>query len=174
MVLLEPSFPVKRLQYILRDADTQMMIYSPVFQDKCTSMINEIVTLTPDNVTRTDCDAWTPPPVTPQDPMYIAFTSRSTDAPKGVVIEHGMVYSMLQAHKDVVGASIGSRGLIFASPAFDICLAEVTFMLDTGGCVCVPSETQRTNSLAKAMTTMRVNMAVRRQNLVLKRTKIFR
>jgi hypothetical protein len=32
-------------------------------------------------------------------------------------------------------------------------------ILCAGGCVCVPSEAQRMNSLAKTMTTMQVNMA---------------
>lgn len=159
MVLLEPNFPVQRLQHILRDASARMVICSPVYQERCTSLVDQVVTLGPD-MTMADSDTWSPPSIAPDDPMYVAFTSGSTGSPKGVVIEHGMVYSMLQAHKDVIGASISSRGLAFASPAFDICLAEIVFMLGVGGCVCVPSETQRMNNLAKTMTTMKINLAM--------------
>jgi brevianamide F synthase len=160
MVLLEPNFPVQRLQHILRDAGARTMICSPVFQEKCTGMVEDMLVLTADILSQEDYDAWTPSAVSHQDPMYIAFTSGSTGAPKGVVIEHGMVYSMIQAHKDVIGASITSRGLLFASPAFDICLAEIVLLLGAGGCVCMPSESQRMNSLAKTMTAMQVNMAM--------------
>ncbi|CAG7947155.1 unnamed protein product [Penicillium nalgiovense] len=160
MVLLEPNFPTQRLQYILRDAGARTMICSMVFQEKCTGLVDDVLVLTPDIVTQADYDAWTPSAVSHQDPMYVAFTSGSTGAPKGVVVEHGMVYSMLKAHKDVISASITSRGLLFASPAFDICLAEIVLILGAGGCVCVPSEAQRMNSLAKTMTTMQVNMAM--------------
>ncbi|KAJ5165579.1 AMP-dependent synthetase/ligase [Penicillium coprophilum] len=160
MVLLEPNFPQQRLQHILRDAGARTMICSPAFQEKCTGMVDDMFVLTPDVLTQADNNAWTPSAVSHRDPMYVAFTSGSTGAPKGVVIEHGMVYSMIQAHKDVIGASIASRGLLFASPAFDICLAEIVLILGSGGCVCVPSEAQRMNSLAKTMTTMQVNMAM--------------
>ncbi|KAF7169584.1 hypothetical protein CNMCM5623_002226 [Aspergillus felis] len=160
MVLLEPSFPVARLQHICRDADCKMVICSPGLQEKCQSTVGKVVTLTADMITLADYCCWRPPAVTPQDPMYVAFTSGSTGTPKGVVIEHGMVYLVVHGHKDTISASSSSRGLLFASPAFDICVAEVMFMLGVGGCVCVPSEQQRMNDLAGAMQAMRVNLAM--------------
>ncbi|PKX97582.1 uncharacterized protein P174DRAFT_449186 [Aspergillus novofumigatus IBT 16806] len=159
MVLLEPNFPIPRLQQIVQDADARVVICSPALQDKCRKIVDSTVTLTSDIVLADYC-SWSPSSVTPQDPMYVAFTSGSTGTPKGVVIEHGMVYSVVHGHKDVISVSNTSRGLLFASPAFDICLAEVMFMLAAGGCVCIPSEDQRMNKLAGAMTDMRVNIAM--------------
>ncbi|KAJ5128198.1 acetyl-CoA synthetase-like protein [Penicillium atrosanguineum] len=163
MVLLEPQSPMKRLHQILGDANARMILCSLVSQGKFQSMTEnmmKVIPVIPDMVSCLAYDSWSPPSVNPSDPMYIAFTSGSTGTPKGVVIEHGMVYSTLWAHKDIIGATNSSRCLLFASPAFDICIAEVIFMLGTGGCVCVPSETQRMSDLADTMTMMRVNMAM--------------
>jgi brevianamide F synthase len=163
MVLLEPNFPPQRLNVILNDVDAQFVVCSPGIIEKFEGEIRKTRKIIPFAWHLRDwkrCDTWIPPPVSPSDPMYVAFTSGSTGTPKGVVIEHGMVYSTIHAHKDVIGASRSSRCLLFASPAFDIFLAEVFFMLATGGCVCIPSESQRMNNLAEAMSDLRVNMAM--------------
>ncbi|RAH47819.1 acetyl-CoA synthetase-like protein [Aspergillus brunneoviolaceus CBS 621.78] len=163
MVLLEPDFPPQRLSWILNDVDAQFVICSPGLQEKFegkTKTTRQIIPFAWDLGEWKSCDSWLPPPVSPSDPMYVAFTSGSTGTPKGVVIEHGMVYSTIHAHKDAIGAAKSSRCLLFASPAFDICLAEIFFMLATGGCVCIPSESQRMNSLGETMSAMRVNMAM--------------
>ncbi|KAF3403877.1 Nonribosomal peptide synthase roqA [Penicillium rolfsii] len=164
IVLLDPGFPQRRLSGILDDLDAHLVVCSPGTQKKLVHSQMEssrrIFPLTMDLRDWKRNQPWTPPPVGPNDPMYVAYTSGSTGAPKGVVIEHGMVFSTIHAHKDVIGAAKSSRCLLFASPAFDICLAEIFFMLATGGCVCIPSESQRTSNLAEAMSTMRVNMAM--------------
>ncbi|EPS26135.1 hypothetical protein PDE_01071 [Penicillium oxalicum 114-2] len=164
IVLLEPGFPQQRLNGILDDVDACVVVCSPETQKKFVGLQSEVsrtifqLAMDPKNWKRSD--PWTPPSVGPHDPIYVAYTSGSTGTPKGVVIEHGMVFSTVHAHKDIIGAEDSSRCLLFASPAFDICLAEIFFMLTTGGCVCIPSETQRTNNLADTMSAMQVNMAM--------------
>ncbi|KAJ5575485.1 acetyl-CoA synthetase-like protein [Penicillium sp. DV-2018c] len=160
MVLLEPNFPPQRLNGILNEADAQYVICSPGIQERFECENRKTRKIIPFTWDMKGCDSWIQPTVSPSDPIYVAFTSGSTGTPKGVVIEHGMVYSTIHAHKDVIGATESSRCLLFASPAFDIFLAEIFFMLATGGCVCIPSESQRMNNLAEAMSVLRVNMAM--------------
>lgn len=54
----------------------------------------------------------------------------------------------------------GARVLNFASYSFDAVLVEILSTLLIGGCVCIPSETERSNSIASAITRMNVDCAV--------------
>ncbi|KAE8823752.1 hypothetical protein PTNB85_09877 [Pyrenophora teres f. teres] len=91
------------------------------------------------------------------DAAYIIFTSGSTGVPKGVVLEHKAVATSCLGHGQAFGITDYARVLQFASYTFDACIAEIITTLLCGGCICVPSDSDRRNSLAKAITTMDVN-----------------
>ncbi|KAJ5437268.1 nonribosomal peptide synthase [Penicillium cf. griseofulvum] len=160
MVLLEPSFPVQRLQSICKDVNAHIILSSAKLRAKSAEVVDNIITLTADNVGDFNPSTYQRVSVNPQNAAYVAFTSGSTGLPKGVIIEHGMLYLAFRSHRDIWSLSSASRGLIFSSPAFDISILEVIFVLAAGGCVCMPSETQRMNNVAGAITNMGVNWAV--------------
>ncbi|KAH8727297.1 hypothetical protein GQ44DRAFT_648966, partial [Phaeosphaeriaceae sp. PMI808] len=95
--------------------------------------------------------------VEPENAAYIIFTSGSTGVPKGVVLEHRAVLTSCLGHGQAFGIADLSRVLQFASYTFDACIAEIITTLLYGGCICVPSNSDRRNNLAKAITTMDVN-----------------
>lgn len=95
----------------------------------------------------------------PFNTAFIIFTSGSTGKPKGVVLEHRSLVTSAEAHGAALGIGAASRVLQFASYSFDNSLEEIFTTLMRGGCVCVPSEHDRMNNLAKAMNELDVNFA---------------
>ncbi|KAF2471471.1 amino acid adenylation, partial [Lindgomyces ingoldianus] len=98
--------------------------------------------------------------VTANNAAYVIFTSGSTGIPKGVVLEHRALSTSCLNHGKVLGFTPYTRALQFASYTFDACITEIITTLVFGGCVCVPSENDRRNNLAKAINTMDVNWAL--------------
>lgn len=108
---------------------------------------------------RDSVDADILPEVPPNSPAFILFTSGSTGKPKGIVIEHqGFCYG---AHHHGSAFDIGpeTRVFQFAAHIFDISFSDMATTLLRGGCVCIPSEHDRVNDLAGAITKARATYA---------------
>ena len=90
---------------------------------------------------------------------YVIFTSGSTGTPKGVVLEHQAVCTGCLSHGKAFGLSPHARFLQFAAFTFDVSITEIITTLLYGGSVCIPSEGDRRDNLAKAIYDMRVNWA---------------
>ncbi|KAE8823734.1 hypothetical protein PTNB85_09859 [Pyrenophora teres f. teres] len=96
-------------------------------------------------------------PVDPGNTAYIIFTSGTTGIPKGVVLQHRAVSTSCLGHGQAFGITGLSRVLQFTAYTFDVCIAEIITTLIYGGCICVPSGSERHDNLAKAITDMQVN-----------------
>lgn len=97
--------------------------------------------------------------VNPEDAAYVIFTSGSTGRPKGIVCSHQAWCTNAVAHGAAELITPDSRCLQFSAYTFDISLSDIFTTLVFGGCVCVPSDSERMNDLAGAMVRMRVNQA---------------
>jgi amino acid adenylation domain-containing protein len=96
--------------------------------------------------------------VSPDNAAWIVYTSGSTGVPKGVVLEHKALCSSFEAHGPRVGFGPDTRALQFSSYTFDNCIEDILSVLSVGGCVCVPSEDQRMNSLTETIRDMNINL----------------
>ncbi|GAB1318076.1 hypothetical protein MFIFM68171_08286 [Madurella fahalii] len=94
----------------------------------------------------------------PGNAAYVMFTSGSTGTPKGVVIEHRAWCSSAPGQIEAHGMNEDTRRLQFASHAFDAAIGDILATLMAGGCLCIPSETERLDNIEAAITKMRVNM----------------
>ncbi|KAL8417423.1 hypothetical protein RB596_007520 [Gaeumannomyces avenae] len=100
------------------------------------------------------------PAVGPKDVFTIVYTSGSTGEPKGIVLDHGALSaSVLSGHGKTLEFSSGTRAFQFASFTFDCALMEIFTTLAHGGCVCVPSEEERSSDLAGCVSRLRANWA---------------
>jgi non-ribosomal peptide synthetase component F len=73
--------------------------------------------------------------------------------------EHGSFSSGIASHGKALRLGPHSRALQFSSYAFDAHLTEVMTVLYHGGCVCVPDEETRLNSLVEYMNQAQVTWA---------------
>ncbi|GLA28321.1 nonribosomal peptide synthase [Aspergillus niger] len=157
---LSPAYPAARMQDILQDVQAPLVLCSPHHADKFSGMAPKVLPIddasfeylpkqtTTDRVTSA---------VQPSNAALIVFTSGSTGKPKGAIIEHGGLCSMQHYEGPHVQMGPDTRTLQFASHVFDVSNSEVFTTLMRGGCVCVPSETERLSDLAGAVNKYRVN-----------------
>ena len=99
------------------------------------------------------------PPVSPSATAYIMFTSGSTGTPKGVSMSHRAAATSILAHGNAIGYSSSTRMLNFSSPSFDASVAEILTTLVFGGCVVIPSESERLEDLEHIISRRDINMA---------------
>ena len=73
---------------------------------------------------------------------YLAFTSGSTGAPKGVAVAHRNARHFLRCASSIYDLSETDRFAHLSPLEFDLSLLEVPLAWEVGGCVCCPSDEQ--------------------------------
>ncbi|KAJ5726010.1 nonribosomal peptide synthase [Penicillium malachiteum] len=159
-VPIDPAHPKARIEYVVKTLDAPIILTTPetrVIVDGLNVPVVEIVEIPINQLPQTDEVCFSN--AQPWDPAYCLFTSGSTGNPKGVVVQHASIVTSCFAHGKAMFISPESRVLQFAAYSFDISVSEIFATLLYGGCVCIPSETDRHNDVAKAINTMDVNWA---------------
>ncbi|KAH8602265.1 nonribosomal peptide synthase [Bisporella sp. PMI_857] len=157
-VPIDPAYPKSAIQHRLQDTGCRFVVTNPsrahIFEEMgpfivsvSRESLDSLPTKAGENLFLGDSS----------QPCFIIYTSGSTGSPKGVILEHRSIVTSAQATGDVYGFDSSTRVLQFANYTFDNSLAEIYFTLMRGGCVCVPSEDQRMNSLVEVINTMDVN-----------------
>jgi amino acid adenylation domain-containing protein len=98
--------------------------------------------------------------VSPSQAAFILFTSGSTGAPKGHILEHRNLVSSLTAIGKAMSLNRDTRMLQFAAYVWDMSIAEMHGTLLAGGCVCVPSDEARESAVAAYIAADQVNTAI--------------
>ena len=169
-VPLDPAQPLKRLQGIVQDIAPKVFLTSSLYTELCSKTIancqnTSVITLNEMWISEEQANFNSirsqlgKVQVTPKDAAYALYTSGSTGVPKAVVVSHTAVSTSTTSFGTVLNFQRTTRSLQFASYTFDASIAEIIATLVFGGCVCVPSDTDRMNNLAVTMQQMEVNWA---------------
>ncbi|KAJ4354970.1 hypothetical protein N0V95_003349 [Ascochyta clinopodiicola] len=158
-LLLDPSLPHERLRLMCSKSSSTLSLASPASAPVVQELVRSVVIVTRESVLQTpQHTSWTAT-AQPTDTAYVIFTSGSTGEPKGCRIEHRSSCSAVVGHGYQVEMRSSTRTLQFGSYAFAGSLVEILLTLVHGGCVCIPSEEERTTSLASPISRMNVNWA---------------
>ncbi|MEQ0559642.1 amino acid adenylation domain-containing protein [Amycolatopsis sp. NEAU-NG30] len=147
---VDPALPPQRIERMLADVDP-VAIVSAGGVDLPASGVPVVVL---DQADTRDvlaaqpshdlADAERRSPLHPGHPAYVIFTSGSTGDPKGVLVPHRNVVSLLTATRDAFGFGPGDVWTMLHSLAFDFSVWEIWGPLLSGGrLVVVPADVTR-------------------------------
>ncbi|KAF9889660.1 hypothetical protein FE257_007168 [Aspergillus nanangensis] len=159
--LLDVSHPLPRLQRICEMLQSPVIITSTAHRSLVENLSQREVFLVDSEITNNTADLSGAMDLDsigdPSDALFVVFTSGSTGEPKGIIIEHRSYASNALEHAKRLGLCQTSRMLQISGYAFDAAVLEHLTVLLTGGCVCVPSESQRLNNPEDVAARMRVD-----------------
>lgn len=150
-VALSPEHPRERIQTILADTNAQHILVSAETKSQLQGLGVELIVVDKTSIASiqgTESVHLNSEVVGPHNAAYAIFTSGSTGVPKGIVVGHDAVYSSIMHAARLFGMGPHSRMLQFASYTFDIHLFDIFATLGCGGCICIPSDHERSNDLA--------------------------
>ncbi len=157
-VSLDPMHPAAALEMRVRDTQAEVILTSPCYSANFAGMGLRVVSVDQNSLHELrSLQKSSRPSVQPENACCVIYTSGSTGKPKGVVLEHRALVTSSNAHGSAIGVNSDTRFLQFASYTFDNSLEEIFTTLMRGGVVCVPSDHDRFNDLAGAVSRLGAN-----------------
>ncbi|KAL0929811.1 non-ribosomal peptide synthetase protein [Colletotrichum truncatum] len=159
----DPSQAADRRDRVFAQANARVVLASDTYADTIATQGLHVVTVNQQLMNSLSTAMQKERPLFDAEPTssaYTIFTSGSTGQPKGVVVEHRMISSSCIYHGKQMGFKETSRVLQFCAYTFDPNILEIFTTLVYGGCICVPSESERLRDIEESMNRMRVDIAI--------------
>ncbi|MCY7909667.1 amino acid adenylation domain-containing protein [Bacillus inaquosorum] len=116
-VPLDPEYPKERLQYLLHDANTDVLLVQRHLKNSLT-FDGPTIDLNDEASYHADCSLLSP--IAEHNHLaYVIYTSGTTGKPKGVMVEHGGIVNSLQWKKAFFKHSAKDRVLVLYPYVFD-------------------------------------------------------
>ncbi|KAI9709702.1 MAG: NRPS [Bogoriella megaspora] len=143
--LQDSAVPPGRIQTVLHATQSKIALISA---SKRTAVEQYVSCFTVSEVMAIDAsDTESSPELCLDEPAALLSSSGSTGEPKVFLWSHRALLANVQSHGEVFNVNSESRVFQFCSYNFDLAIVETLSALVHGGCICVPNETQRTESL---------------------------
>ncbi|RDW81829.1 hypothetical protein BP6252_02941 [Coleophoma cylindrospora] len=159
-VAMDPSYPASRIQAILQATSASIVVAEPAHGHLFAGIVEHVVALDPELAEKL--------PLAPEasrsqpshlNTAYVVFTSGSTGAPKGIMVEHRALCTAALGLATPMRIDSTTRHLNFAAFTFDVSYGDIFITLSQGACICLPSEQERVSDLAGAIIRMNVSSA---------------
>nr|WP_278314499.1 non-ribosomal peptide synthetase [Lolliginicoccus levis] len=164
---IDPAYPSDRIEHMLRDSDATHGLATSASSNALPGLVDWIVLDDPGTIdslagiadgsieehellSATHAD----------QAAYMIYTSGSTGLPKGVVVTHRGLSSLVAAQQQHIGVDSASRVLHFASPSFDASVFEMLMAFGAAGTVVIaPPGTHGGDELETVLREQRVTHA---------------
>ena len=160
-LLLDPSHPLDRLQFLCSETHASLILCSTKLASIGAALAPQALVVSDDNSSGPE-DAVDDllPQVSPDDPLYMMFTSGSTGMPKGAVIHHSAFVSSNTALIRPFGLDSTSTVLHFCSYSFDVSIQEILLTLMAGGTISIISDAEREEVMLRGYSKLPVTHAI--------------
>lgn len=138
---IDPDYPADRIQYILDDSDTTLLLTESTLQ-KSMTFTGEQVFLD-DPYLYTGDGSNLPPINQASDLLYLIYTSGSTGRPKGTMLEHRSVHNFITGMQKEIHFAPGKVIGSLTTASFDIFVLESLLPLTVGMKVVLASEAEQ-------------------------------
>jgi len=141
LVPLDPAYPKERLNYMLEDSGTKLVLTQPGLLAEVTDFDAEVINLEADwklfaSESHEDVNSG----AKPENLAYVIYTSGSTGTPRGVLLTHGGLVNHNVAATQLFSLTSSDRMAQFASISFDIAIEEIFPTWISGGALVVREE----------------------------------
>jgi amino acid adenylation domain-containing protein len=132
-VPIDPALPAQRVEYMLQDSDTSLLLTSGLARDR----LQELARLGADVMAMEQWDRSGPDhdpclAVHGEQAAYVIYTSGSTGLPKGVLVRHAALSNFLMSMAERPGLDAQDVLLATTSLSFDIAGLEIHLPLAVG------------------------------------------
>ncbi len=148
---IDPAYPAERITFMLTDARPALILCATA----TAALLGQLTghdaravrpVVLDDPATAAAIAVCQPAGLRPRVSMdhaaYVIYTSGSTGVPKGVVVSHRGLASLVASQADRFQVAAGARVLQFASLSFDAAVSELAVTLASGAALVVPAPSQ--------------------------------
>lgn len=147
-VPIDPMYPKKRVEYILKDCSAKLIISQTSLWNDAEILNGSVRVLYVDKTNMKASCIFNRPAVFPADTAYMIYTSGSTGEPKGVVVGHLSIQHLVTWHNSVYEVTANSRLTLVAGFTFDISVWETWSALVAGAMLIIADHDDRTDAAA--------------------------
>ncbi len=140
-VPIDPAYPKDRVDYIVNDTDTFLILTQNILGDKVNILPEQkLLSIDLDNdLYRVEATEDLEVYSNSRDLAYVIYTSGTTGAPKGVLVEHIGVVNLIMVQKHELDIRHSTRVLQYASYVFDASVWEIFSCLSLGATLYIVS-----------------------------------